>query len=75
MRRARRMLKTAHEVQNSRRRVWEVGRRTQVRRRGTVGRRKRGSWCGKRLRRRVPDAAEESRTLRKSGLRVRMLKG
>jgi hypothetical protein len=38
--------------------------RTQLRRRGTQGRRKRGSWWGKRERSIVAERAERARTLR-----------
>jgi hypothetical protein len=44
----RRMLNISQDVQKHFRPRGEAGRRTQVRSKGTQGRRNRGSWCGKR---------------------------
>jgi hypothetical protein len=47
--------------------------RMQLRRRGTAGRRKRGSWWGKRERRAVAERAERARMLRiQVGIRGRV---
>lgn len=53
-------LKMTHTT--TRRREPRMGK--QLRRRGTTGRRKRGSWCGKRERSIVAESAERARTLR-----------
>lgn len=53
-------LKMTHTAR--RRRERRMG--TQLRRRGTAGRRKRGSWWGKRERSMVAESAERARTLR-----------
>jgi hypothetical protein len=53
-------LKMIHAARKMRER-WT---RMQLRRRGTQGIRKRGSWCGKMERRRVAERAETARALR-----------
>lgn len=52
------MLKTTHVARKYRVRARDIGRRMEVRRRGTAGRRKRGSWCGIRERRNMAEIAE-----------------
>jgi hypothetical protein len=68
-------LKVAQVLQKRVRRRVEVGRRRQVSRRGTHGRRNRGSWCGMIESMRIEVVAEERRGLRKTEAIVRWLKG
>jgi hypothetical protein len=75
MRMAKAVLKRTHEAQKVRLQMVLVGRRMQLRKRGIVGSKKRGSWCGKRLRSRVPVVAEARRALLSVALRIRRLKG